>query len=612
MFFVVLSGTREFCEQGERAAGLHASALGLRCSREADRRNGAWEARALRLGRADAWPGCTTVRLGEDVWEIHGAGGRAFAEEVQDPYCPGSEETNRPRVRVDFKQRQFEVHMPMACVSQVLYVRTDVGWAVTDDARIFLRWFGVDLDSAAVAGLFAYSAIPAPLAICRRLRRAPNGFVTQASWTPERSEQHTIPWRPCRARQRRVGWPQAGEMVRSRLDGLVRNVPDGSVLCFSGGVDSGLLAARLAANGRRDIHLINCSFGEGDAEAAHARRMAAHLGMRLEQYTFCTADAADLLTAIPNEYSYPFGDYSTIPTNLMVRHFATRQAPGNVVIEGTGADGIFGRILPRLREWRWIYRMPRFASRVASAIYQRGRLWRYSSRRSYTAFVVSCLHRRRFLPFPYGALLANNALIQVCYPVDGEDLARLRSALGTSIAPLAADLELPDQMNMMDIVHICANLFAAKTWDPYRRRGIHAYYPFLEPVLLREGFEMSREDRLLDGEPKGVLKRLLCEHVPPDMVYRPKSGFTPPIEQILSADPFISYLGDAVLSDVNPLLPFIHRPTLRRIFDYLRAGTQLSLDVYVFLWTLIFTTAWLGGLGGPAVSKTMPTAHAVA
>jgi len=67
-------------------------------------------------------------------------------------------------------------------------------------------------------------------------------------------------------------------------DSLVEVCPERNpVLLFSGGVDSGLLAARVAALGWRDALLVNYSFGDADPESHMAEAMAKHLGLRFRR-----------------------------------------------------------------------------------------------------------------------------------------------------------------------------------------------------------------------------------------------------------------------------------------------------------------------------------------
>jgi asparagine synthase (glutamine-hydrolysing) len=93
------------------------------------------------------------------------------------------------------------------------------------------------------------------------------------------------------------------------------------------------------------------------------------------------------------------------------------------------------------------------------------------------------------------------------------------------------------------------------------------------------------------GESKAVLKRLLARDVPPEMVYRPKSGFNPPISAAFRAGRLRDALEEAV-SPQSPLASCLVRPTLQAMARRAAQG-ELPHRVYNFLWTVVCVTQWL-------------------
>src|SRR6184192_13346 len=123
---------------------------------------------------------------------------------------------------------------------------------------------------------------------------------------------------------------------------------------FSGGVDSSLLAARLSQLGRHDVRLVNYCFGREDTESPLAARVASHLGLECHQVRHELREVAQVLERVDRDYSFPFGDLSTIPTNILVHGSLSLADESRTVIEGTGADGAFGFGV-EYRKWQRLY-----------------------------------------------------------------------------------------------------------------------------------------------------------------------------------------------------------------------------------------------------------------
>jgi asparagine synthase (glutamine-hydrolysing) len=124
---------------------------------------------------------------------------------------------------------------------------------------------------------------------------------------------------------------------------MVADVPVASFL--SGGLDSSLVTA-MAANRDPSIEAYTITFRPEDQkleampdDATYARKMAAHLGIRLHEIEI-SPDVVDLLPRVVDVLDEPIGDPAAINTVLMCQ--AARDAGVKVLLSGMGADELFG------------------------------------------------------------------------------------------------------------------------------------------------------------------------------------------------------------------------------------------------------------------------------
>jgi asparagine synthase (glutamine-hydrolysing) len=538
------------------------------------------ESRPLRDGRsfAAAWmtsaPGGTVPRLRE-------VDGTLLATTRE---ADGSGNVASLTLSVD--RGELCVALPPAGPEQVYYARLADGDILADDLRLFPRVMDAELDRRAVYALLHYGAIPAPLTIWQEVGRIPSGQVLRLS--PRHREPRCEPvFRFGDHGGASATASDADALVRTELDASLSRIPPGAVLYFSGGVDSGLLASRLVRAGRKDVRLFNYAFGPEDSESELALDMASHLGLECRRVTHEPGKVAEVLERLGRDYSFPFGDLSTIPMNILVHASLPAATESGVVVEGTGADGAFG-IAERYPLWRGVFGVPVSLRRQVDRAYGTLRLWEQDSLLERAARFVRKSAR---LPLAQ-AVVAQNALDGLAYPVPPGARAAVDLAVATGIDALSRGGEAEERLALVDLVWVCAGRMAPKSFDPLRTRGVRPLYPFLEPGMLRVSSSLPWREKCPRGAAKVILKRLLATDVPHEWVYRPKRGFTPPYREMFASAPLQEFLHEVVLAD-DRLLASCDPDRVRHMVRQTRGPRPLSSGAYEFLWALTFTAGWL-------------------
>src|SRR6478609_1629252 len=202
----------------------------------------------------------------------------------------------------------------------------------------------LSVDPAAMVASTLYYWLPPQYDAVRGVQKLPAG-----TWTEYRRDGSSVSgeyWNPSEVATRAASGPPVDlrETIESSVAAhLVADVPVASFL--SGGLDSSIITA-LAHRLDPSIEAYSIAFRAEDQrleampdDAHYARRMAAHLGIRLHEIEI-QPDVVDLLPRMVDILDEPIGDPAAINTLLMCE--AARGAGVKVLLSGMGADELFG------------------------------------------------------------------------------------------------------------------------------------------------------------------------------------------------------------------------------------------------------------------------------
>jgi asparagine synthase (glutamine-hydrolysing) len=388
---------------------------------------------------------------------------------------------------------------------------------------------------------------------------------------------------------------------------MVADVPVASFL--SGGLDSSLITA-MAASREPSIEAYTITFRAEDQrleampdDAVYARKMAAHLGIRLHEIEI-SPNVVDMLPRVVEVLDEPIGDPAAINTVLMCQ--AAREAGVKVLLSGMGADELFGgyrkhlacllgaryQLLPRSLRRRvlapGVDRLP-----VAAG----GRGLRYTR------------WAKRFLSF---AELPEEAAFRRSYSLYDPD--ELVSLLDPDLAPLVHDVvdahrdlytdgRLADHVNrmcLMDSRLFLPGLNLAYTDRSSMSASTEVRVPFVDPEVFRAAFSFSGGQKIKGRTQKVPLRAAAEDWVPRDVVDRPKASFGAPLRAWVSND--LGPLIDDVLLDGRLVSSgFLRRPPLRQMVADQRSGKR---DQSKQLWQLLSMELWYRGALAAGVASS--------
>ena len=419
-----------------------------------------------------------------------------------------------------------------------------------------------------------------------------------AEWRADGSSHAGRYWEPAEEAQAAAACPSADlaqVLEESVAAHMVADVPVASFL--SGGLDSSLITA-LAADREPSIEAYTITFRAEDQrleampdDAVYARKMAAHLGIRLHEIEI-SPNVVDMLPRVVDVLDEPIGDPAAINTVLMCQ--AAREAGVKVLLSGMGADELFGGYRKHLAcvlgaQYQTLPQTLR--TRVLAPIVNRlpvsaaGRGLRYSR------------WAKRFLSF---AELPEEAAFRRSYtlydPVELTDL--LSPDLGPRVQRVVSghhsmytDNLLNDHINRMclaDTRLFLPGLNLAYTDRSSMSASTEVRVPFVDPDVFRAAFSFSGSQKIKGRTQKVPLRLAAEDWLPRDILDRPKASFGAPLRAWVTNDlgPLID---DVLVHGQLVSSGFLRLPPLRQMVSDQRSGRQ---DQSKQLWQLLSMEMW--------------------
>ena len=379
---------------------------------------------------------------------------------------------------------------------------------------------------------------------------------------------------------------------------LVADVPVASFL--SGGVDSSLITA-IAASRDPSIEAYTITFRPEDQrleampdDAVYARKMAAHLGIRLHEIEI-SPDVVDMLPRVVDVLDEPIGDPAAINTVLMCQ--AARDAGVKVLLSGMGADELFGgyrKHLACLLGARYQSLPQSLRSHVVAPSVERLPVAAGGRGLRYTRWA------KRFLSF---AELPEEAAFRRSYSLyDPDELEALLDpdlshhvqAVVDAHRNLYTDNQLPDHVNRMcltDTRLFLPGLNLAYTDRSSMAASTEVRVPFVDPYVFRAAFSFPGGSKIRGRTQKVPLREAAEDWLPRDVLDRPKASFGAPLRAWITND--LGPLIDDVLLDGRLVSSgFLHRSPLRLMIAEQRSGRR---DQSKQLWQLLSMELWYRG-----------------
>jgi asparagine synthase (glutamine-hydrolysing) len=461
-----------------------------------------------------------------------------------------------------------------------------------------------EIDRESLCAYMRWGHVPAPYGIYRGLHKLmPGEFLVLAPGGEPRVASYWDPAQVVAAAQSdplQIGEAEALEGLDSLLGDaiarrMVADVPLGAFL--SGGIDSSLVVALMQAHSSRPVNTFTIGFQEKRYdESAYARAVAKHLGTAHSEVMVSSEDAIALVPELPYWFDEPLAIRSQIPVMMLCR-LARRDV--TVALSGDGGDELFGGY-PGYYIVRAVHRATAGLSPMSRRLVAG----------TVDGLVAGATALHDIMPAACRPELFANRVKQATAVVRaGGGISELYAQLYSTMAgplPLigAADehpmrWQAPQHRNIVSDVIDRMGYFAllgtlvdgtlAKVDRASMAYSLEVRVPFLDHRVVEYAWRLPPALKYSkQAGSKHLLRHLLYRHVPPELVDRPKKGFSSPLPVWLRG-PLRDWADELLNEQQLKEEGLFDAAAVRACWNQHVAGT---CDYWQLLWNVLMFRQW--------------------
>jgi len=376
----------------------------------------------------------------------------------------------------------------------------------------------------------------------------------------------------------KISYQEALEETKRLVESAVkyRLLSDLEVGAFlSGGVDSSLISSKMAETSDGRIKTFTIGFEDKKYnEADFAKKIAEHIGSRHYEYIFKIEDVLDLMEDMDEFYDEPFGDSSALPTMLLSK-FTKEHV--TVALSGDGGDELFlgydryfftdkyfklfTQIPKSLRDMLYIVAKNSNVDKLEKIAYPLKNLTKenlYSVMATYTKpWQLQNIFSKEFIESIYQTPNPSYLILQNIKTQNEDDIF--------------------DNFSKIDFYRYLPDDILTKVDRASMRYSLEARVPLLDHRVVEFAYSLPTDIKLQNGS-KSILRDILYESVPRELIDRPKMGFRVPLNRWFRED-----LREPLLDKIESLDNRFNKEYLRDLYKKHQEGKNYE---FIF-WNLM-------------------------
>ena len=336
---------------------------------------------------------------------------------------------------------------------------------------------------------------------------------------------------------------------KAQLDALLRDavklrmisdVPLGAFL--SGGVDSSLVVALMQQLSDSPVKTFSIGFSEGKYnEAIYANKVANHLKTEHTELYVTPEMAMSVIPQLPALYDEPFADSSQIPT-FLVSKLAREHV--TVSLSGDGGDELFGgynRYFWGDKIWRTIRLFPlpirmlvkKVLLSISPACWDQmlNRMMMFIPNEKRFALPGDKIHK--FASFLSSKESGEVYKKLVMTSADSDSLVLGVSGNGVKFSKIGDQGDFIKNMMLSDLKYYLPDDILTKVDRASMGVSLEARVPLLDHRAVEFAWSLPMDSKIQGARGKRILRDVLYQYVPKNLIERPKMGFAVPVDEWL-------------------------------------------------------------------------------
>ena len=456
--------------------------------------------------------------------------------------------------------------------------------------------FEKEINPQAVTLFFNYGYIRAPHTIFKNTFKVQPGHYIRIDLSKKKVEDHKY-WDVVDHYNKpklKISEPDAEDQMEKLFHTafqyrMVSDVPVGVFL--SGGYDSSLVTAILQKNSTQKIKTFTIGFREEKwNEAKDAKKIAEYLGTDHHEYYCSTKEAQDIFPELADIYDEPFGDSSGIPTTLVSR-FARKHV--TVSLSADGGDEIFAGY-PR---YDYIAKITKLFNKTPNFVLNTGKFMVNTSMSVFPRLkkvhkarrVAEILntYKTHGITDIYSRLFNYKEITQLLPGFDS------KIGLLDDIGHVNGENDFINKELLFDYRTYMVDDILTKVDRATMSVGLEGREPLLDHRIIELAAQLPSELKYNNGQKKYLLKKITHKYVPKELMDRPKSGFTFPMQEWLTGDLkhyLFEYINEEQISKHN----LIDAKTAIAIRDeFLAGGEKRETQMWLILMFQMWWNRWM-------------------
>lgn len=380
---------------------------------------------------------------------------------------------------------------------------------------------------------------------------------------------------------------------------MIADVPLGAFL--SGGIDSSTIVALMQAQSNQAIKTFSIGFNEqAYNEAQYAKQVAQHLGTDHTELYVTPQEAMNVIPKLPFLYDEPFADSSQIPTHL-VAMLARKHV--TVSLSGDGGDEIFGgynRYFWGTSIWNKVGWMPRMIRYTGAGALRAPSPLTWDKLFKLMSPVLPRKFNQR-LPGDKIHKLAEVLAVpnaEAMYLMLVSTWKQPAKIVLDSTEPLTALTdpqrwaridEFTQRMMYLDSISYLPDDILVKVDRACMGVSLESRVPFLNHRVIEFAWQLPLSMKVKNGQGKYILRRVLHQYIPDELIERPKMGFGVPIDSWLRG-PLKKWAEDLISFERLSKEGFISSNVVQEKWEQHLSGKR---NWQHYLWNILMFQAWL-------------------